>query len=107
MGFLKKQKAEAAIAVLHYFVQPIKQNDLDALSDYIYVLNEVMNVYNQVLGWESKRMQQETNANFTGFYEQIDKIDQLISSKVQDEEQLAKWKESSLRMKEMLKLFEI
>jgi len=107
MGFLKKQKAEAAIAVLHYFVQPIKQNDLDALSDYIYVLNEVMNVYNQVLGWESKRMQQETNAKFTGFYEQIDKIDQLISSKVQDEEQLAKWKESSLRMKEMLKLFEI
>lgn len=107
MGFLKKQKTEAAIAVLHYFIQPIKQNDLDALSDYIYVLNEVMNVYNQVLGWESKRMQQETNAKFTGFYEQIDKIDQLISSKVQDEEQLAKWKESSLRMKEMLKLFEI
>lgn len=106
MGFLKQQKVEAPIAVLQYFVQPIKQKELDVLTDYIHVLNDVMNVYNQVLDWESKRIQQETNAKFAGFYEQIDKIDQLISSKVQDNEQLAQWKETSEKMREMLKNIE-
>lgn len=103
MGFLKQQKVEAPIAVLQYFVQPIKQKDLDVLTDYIHVLNDVMNVYNQVLDWESKRIQQENNAKFSGFYDQIDKIEQLICSKVQDEELLARWKESAERMKELLK----
>lgn len=101
MGFLKQQKVESPIAVLQYFVQPIKQKDLDVLTDYIHVLNDVMNVYNQVLDWESKQIQKETNDKFACFYEQIDKIDQLISSKVQDNEQLAQWKETSEKMREM------
>lgn len=106
MGVLSNNKKEAPFEVLNYFVQPINQEDLNALSDYIHVMNEVMNVYNQVLDLEKKQIQNETGARYEEFYERVSQFDQLIKAKVEDEGQLEQWSRILGGIKNEIKRFD-
>ena len=106
MGPLKRLKTEAPIAVLNYYVHPIKQEDINALSDFIYLMNDVLTLYNEVLGWENKQIQQETADKFSGYYSSIDRFEQIIRTNVHDEAQRLKWSETLRGLRGILGDFE-
>lgn len=79
---------------------------MDVLTEYLFVLNDIIRLYNKVMNWESERSKQERELTFAGYFEQIDKIDKLVEQNAKDEALLAKWRESSEKMREMLRKFE-
>lgn len=106
VGTIKKQQTESTFAVLDYFRKNVKKGDLDVLSDYLFVLNDIIRLYNKVMNYEGRQMDKEREATFAGFFEQIDKIDKLVDKNTKDPATLAKWRESSEKMREMLRSFE-
>lgn len=106
VGTIKKHKKESTFAVLDYFRQDVRKEDLDVLTEYLFVLNDVIMLYNKVMNRESKRSKQEREATFAGYFEQIDKVDRLVEQNTKDEAILVKWRESSEKMREMLRNFE-
>ena len=106
VGTIKKIQTESTFAVLDYFRKDVKKEDMDVLTEYLFVLNDIIRLYNKVMNWESERSKQERELTFAGYFEQIDKIDKLVEQNAKDEALLAKWRESSEKMREMLRKFE-
>ena len=106
VGTIKKMQTESTFAVLDYFRKDVKKEDLDVLTEYLIVLNDIIRLYNKVMKWESERSKQERELTFAGYFEQIDKIDKLVGQNAKDDALLAKWRESSEKMREMLRTFE-
>lgn len=106
VGTIKKIQKESTFAVLDYFRKDVKKEDWDVLTEYLFVLNDIIRLYNKVMNWESLQSKQEMEMAFAGYFEQIDKIDKLVVQNIKDEAMLAKWRESSEKMREMLRNFE-
>ena len=106
VGTIKKIQTESTFAVLDYFRQDVKKEDLDILTEYLFVLNDIIRLYNKVMNWESERSKQESEAMFVSYFKQINKIDRLVKQSTKDEAMLTKWRESSEKMREMLRNFE-
>ena len=106
VGTIKKQQKESTFAVLDYFRQDVKKENLDILTEYLFVLNDIIQLYNKVMNWESQRSKQESEAIFASYFKQIDNIDRLVKQSTKDEAMLTKWRESSEKMREMLRNFE-
>jgi len=106
VGTINKQQKESTFAVLDYFRKDVKKEDLDVLTEYLFLLNDIIQLYNKVMNWENERSKQEREAIFAGYFEQIEKINKLVEQNTKDEEMLAKWCESSEKMREILRNFE-
>ena len=106
MGTLKKLKKEVPNVVLDYYTKPIKQEDLNALTDFIYLMNDVLNLYNKVLDWENKQIKQETADKFSGYHSSIDRFEQIIKENVHDEVQLSSWKDTLCGLRGIISNFE-
>ncbi len=106
VGTIRKRQTESTFAVLDYFRKDVKKEDMDVLSDYLFVLNDIIRLYNKVMDAERKQINKEREATFVGYFERIEMIDKLVEQNTKDEELLAKWHESSEKMREMLKNFE-
>lgn len=106
VGTIKKIQTESTFAVLDYFRKDIKKEDLDALTEYMFVLNDIISLYNKVMSWENELSKQEREATFAGYFEKIDKMDKLAEQNAKDEATIAKWRESSEKMREILRNYE-
>lgn len=106
VGTIKKKQTESTFAVLDYFRKDVKKEDLDVLTEYLFVLNDIIRLYNKVMNRESERSKLEIEVIIAGYFEQIEKIDKLVEQNTKDESVFAKWRECSDKMKEMLRNFE-
>lgn len=106
VGTIKKQKQESSFAVLDYFRQPVKEEEMNDLTDFLVVMNDIMRLYNKVMEWEGRQMQQETEATFAGYLEKIDQFEQQIKEKVQDPEQLTLMEETMEKLRGVIEKFE-
>lgn len=105
-GTIKKTQIESTVVVLDYFKKDVKKDELDILIEYIYVLNDILRLYNKVIDFENKQLNKEREVQFAGYFDQIDKIDKIVAQNTKDEVMLAKWKESSDKIREMLRNIE-
>lgn len=106
VGTIKKQKRESSFAVLDYFRQPVKQEDIKVLTDFLFLMNDIMRLYNKVMEWGSRQIQQQAEATFAGYFAKIDQFEQQIKEKVQDPEQLALMEEAMDKLRGVIEKFE-
>ncbi len=106
IGTIKKTQTESTFAVLDYFRKEVKKDDMDILTEYIFVLNDILRLYNKVMDYENKHFNKEREEQFARYLDQIDKIDKIMAQNTKDEIMLNKWKDSSNKIKEILRKFE-
>ena len=106
IGTIKKTQTESTFAVLDYFRKEVKMDDMDILTEYIFVLNDILRLYNKVMDYENKYYNKEREEQFARYFDMIDKIDKIVAQNTKDEIMLKKWKDSSNKMKEILRKFE-
>ncbi|SEA55590.1 hypothetical protein SAMN05216462_1778 [Xylanibacter ruminicola] len=106
VGTNKKRHNESAFLVLDYFRHPVAKEEMNSLTEFLQVMNDIVRLYNDVIGWESKQIQTETEMMFAGYYDKIDEFDKLMKYKISDPEVMAQWEETSDKLREMLKKLE-
>lgn len=106
VGTIKKQNKESSIEVFDYFCQTIPKSDLDVLSEFLFVMNDILNLYNKVLTLGTAQIKQETQSGIAGYKEKLDKLDSLMPEKLNNEEQKIQWQIATDKIRNLLKLFE-
>ena len=99
---IKKRGIESSFAVLDYFRQPITPMDMEPLLEFLKVMNDIVRLYSKVMGLESEKMKNDTNATLRDFMNKISLIDQMAEEHIDDPEQRAKWQETSAKMRGLL-----
>ena len=101
VGYIKKYKNESTFAVLDYFSQPVNQAEMECLTNFLKVMNDVVKLYTDVLEVENEQMNRATKAKFDELYCMIDKLAAMGDS-TKDPNQSEKWSETTRKMREML-----
>lgn len=70
---MRKDGREYAFAVLDYFIKPVSKEDMDNLSAFLRVMNDVMKLELSVMDVQNRMSQAKSDAMFQGF---IDKLDE-------------------------------
>ena len=102
VGTIKKRGIESSFAVLDYFRQPITPMDMEPLLEFLKVMNDIVRLYSKVMGLESEKMKNDTNATLRDFMNKILLIDRMAVEHIDDPEQRAKWQETSAKMRGLL-----
>lgn len=102
IGYSKRHDKESSFAVLDYFRKPVNQDDLKPLTDFLYVMNDIVRLYGEVLERENKQLNKETEEKFMDFLGKLDEVDKLMSQHTENSEQLEKWKTTIDKFKNMI-----
>ena len=102
VGTIKKRGIESSFAVLDYFRQSITPMDMEPLLEFFKVMNDIVRLYSKVMGLESEKMKNDTNATLRDFMNKISLIDRMAVEHIDDPEQRAKWQETSAKMRGLL-----
>ena len=89
--------------MLDYFRNPLSQDDLKPLVGFLYVMNNIIRLYGEVLEKENKQLNKETEEKFVGFLNKIEEVDKLLSQHLSNQEQLEKWKTTLEDFKTLMK----
>ena len=76
---------------------------MNGLTDFLYVMNDIVLLYNQVMDLENKQIQKETDDMFAGYYDKINVFEQQVKEKTQDPKVLAQCEELTDKLREFLK----
>lgn len=103
VGTIKKLHRESSLAVLDYFIKPVRKEDLDDLSAFLWVMNDIVRLYNKVMQVNSTNIKKKTSAVLDGIKKRIEGCEKMIMRSLKDPEQIDKWKETSDKMKDLPK----
>lgn len=98
----KKTGKENAILVLDYFIKPLKQENINDLSEFLLVMIEIVRLANKILSLESAESSRRTHETFEQFRQMFDMIDATIAENVKDAEQLAEFNETTNRFRALI-----
>ena len=99
VGTIKKRKEEAPFLVLDYYRQPFSKDDMNVLTEFLNVMNQIVLSYNLVMDFGKRQIQQETDELFAGYIDKIDQLEKRLKEKTQDPVVLAKIEEMSNLMR--------
>lgn len=102
IGYSKRHDKESSFAVLDYFRKPVNRDDLKPLTDFLYVMNDIVRLYGEVLERENKRLNKETEEKFIGFLDKLDEVDKVMCQHTENPEQLEKWKTTIDKFKNVI-----
>lgn len=102
IGYSKRHDKESSFAVLDYFRKPVNQDGLKPLTDFLYVMNDIVRLYGEVLERENKQLNKETEEKFIGFLDKLDEVDKVMSQHTENPEQLEKWKTTIDKFKNVI-----
>lgn len=97
-----KGGGEYAFAVLDYFIKPVSKEDIEDLSAFLRVLNDVMKLEVAVMDVESKMSQAKTDAMFQGYIDKFDEYKAMACEKTEDSDARDKICESFEQIKAMM-----
>lgn len=103
VGTIKKWNNESSFLVLDYFCQPICKDEMNVLTDFLYVMNDIVLLYNQLLGLGTKQIQEETDDLFAGYYDRINEFEKKVKEKTQDPKVLSQCEELIDKIRGMLR----
>ena len=83
VGTIKKRGNVSAFLVLDYFRQPINRDEMNQLTEFLGVMNDIVALYNQVMDLENRQIQQETDNMFAGYFDQLDGWEEKMKEKAQ------------------------
>ena len=98
----KKTGKENAILVLDYFIKPLKQENINDLSEFLSVMIEIVRLANKILSLESVEINRRTRETFEQFRQMFDKIDVAIAENVKDAEQQAEFNEITKKFRALI-----
>ncbi len=101
-GTMKKGD-EYAFAVLDYFIQPVRKADMDDLSAFLFLMNDLMRLNLAVMDLEKEQSRAKTDAIFQGYIDKIEEYKAKACDNVDDPESKAKLIEGFDKMAEMLR----
>lgn len=107
VGTINKLQRESSLAVLDYFIKPVRKEDLDDLTAFLWVMNDIVRLYNKVMTISSAKIQKETSATLGGIRNMWEKCEKVMMDNLKDPEQIVRWKETSDKMKDLLKKLEV
>lgn len=103
VGTIKKLQRESSLAVLDYFIKPVCKKDLDDLTAFLWVMNDIVRLYNKVMTISSTKIKKETSVALGGIKDMWEKCERVMMDNLKDPKQIDKWKETSDKMKDLLK----
>ena len=98
----KKAKKENAILVLDYFRKPVSQENLKDLSDFLFIMNDIVRLVNKVLSLQSAESNRRLQEKLDSFRQMFDKIDSMIAENVKDAEQIEGFNESTKKFRALI-----
>ena len=75
---------------------------MEPLLEFLKVMNDIVRLYSKVMGLESEKMKDDTNATLRDFMNKISLIDRMAEEHIDNPEQRAKWQETSAKMRGLL-----
>ena len=98
----RKAKRENAILVLDYFRKPVSQENLKALSNFLFIMNDIVRLVNKLLSFQSAESNRRIQEKFDFFRQMFDKIDSIIAENVKDAKQIEDFNETTQKFKALL-----
>ena len=103
VGYSNRHKKESSFAVLDYFRRPFSQDDLKPLIEFLYVINDIVRLYGEVLEIENKQLNKRTEERVIDLLDKLDEFDKVMGQHTDNPEQLEKLKTTIDKFKNMIK----
>ena len=101
-----KNGVEAPFAILDSFRQQVKKEDLDALTEFLHLMNEIVRFNNGVMHLENKISIKKTTDSLEEMKQMILDVESKVLAGLKDPDQITQWKESMDKMKAVFSDFE-
>jgi len=99
---IRKDGKEYAFAVLDYFIKPVNKEDMDDLSAFLMVMNDVMKLELAVMDVQSRISQAKSDAMFQGYIDKLDEYKAKVYELTEDPEARDKICENFEQIKAMM-----
>ena len=99
---MRKDGWEYAFAVLEYFIKPVSKEDMDDLSVFLKVMNDVMRLELAVMDVQNRMSQAKSDAMFQGYIDKLDEYKAKACEMTEDSETRNKICEAFEQMKAMM-----
>ena len=106
IGKNKKAGEENAIRVIDYFVKPVESKDLKDLTDFLFLMNDIVRLVNKVLSLQSAERNRRLREQFNSFRQMFDKIDAVIAQNLKEAGQMEDFNENTKRFRTLIDDFE-
>lgn len=97
-----KDGGEYVFAVLDYFIKPVSKEDMDNLSAFLRVMNDVMKLELSVMDVQNRMSQAKSDAMFQGFIDKLDEYTAKACEMTEDSDACDKIRESFEQIKAMI-----
>lgn len=99
---MRKDGREYAFAVLDYFIKPVSKEDMDNLSAFLRVMNDVMKLELSVMDVQNRMSQAKSDAMFQGFIDKLDEYKAKACEMTEDSDACDKIRENFEQIKAMI-----